>query len=96
MYIYKFDHKNLKKRVVFHELLHAIGFAGHPTSLYENTFLSDEKLNPDMFTDSLLFFEAEAIKMLYDKRLPNHLTREVFINQVTMSPNKKSINIMNL
>jgi hypothetical protein len=95
VYIYKIEQINFRKRVVMHELLHAIGFGGHPISLFDNTFLTDKNLNPDIYTDSLLFFEAEAIKMLYDKRLPNHLTREMYIEQVTMSPLKKSINIMN-
>jgi len=96
IYIYKIEQINFRKRVVMHELLHAIGFGGHPPSLFDKTFLTDKNLNPDIYTDSLLFFEAEAIKMLYDKRLPNHLTKDMYVEQISMSPLKKSINIMNL
>ncbi|MDR2834613.1 MAG: hypothetical protein LBV69_00215 [Bacteroidales bacterium] len=73
--IFVTNHENQKRRnkIVIHELLHALGFMGHPNSMwYADSFLSYESFT----VDSMPCYEAEALKLLYDKRIPNHYSKE--------------------
>ncbi len=91
VFVYDCDNQSFKNRVVMHELLHAIGFSGHPGSLCENSFLSDKNYNIELDAYKMVEYEAEAIRLLYDKRLPNHLSRETFLRQIYNNRSSYSI-----
>ena len=77
--------QNRRNKVIMHELLHAIGFLGHPNSYLgdPNIYLIGDAILSSKFDclDSMPSYEKEAIKLLYDKRIPKHYTKEKFSKQ---------------